>query len=122
MRGAISILETVPGRQGREWPLNAIRRPWLNADGQGQVIGGDRMERPGIARRTSNMEQLITGREISEKLHVNLATVYRLISSGRMPRPIKLGGATRWRSVEIDAWISRGCPPLTKWHFEEKEK
>ncbi|MDR1535998.1 MAG: helix-turn-helix domain-containing protein [Planctomycetota bacterium] len=66
------------------------------------------------------MEQLITGREFAAKLKVNLTTVYRFVSSGRAPRPIKLGGATRWRTVEIDAWIAKGCPPLAKWRFEGK--
>lgn len=36
--------------------------------------------------------------------------VYRLADSGRMPRPIRLGGAVRWDRATIEQWIAAGCP------------
>ncbi|MBL8854883.1 MAG: helix-turn-helix domain-containing protein [Planctomycetaceae bacterium] len=36
--------------------------------------------------------------------------VYRLVDSGRMPRPIKLGSLIRWPRAVIEQWIADGCP------------
>ncbi len=38
--------------------------------------------------------------------------VYRLADSGRMPRPIRLGGAVRWDRTTIEQWIAAGCPSV----------
>ena len=38
--------------------------------------------------------------------------VYRLADSGRMPRPLKLGGAVRWDRDTIEQWIAAGCPSV----------
>lgn len=35
------------------------------------------------------------------------STLYRLVSLGEFPRPIKLGErSSAWNSIEIDAWIA----------------
>lgn len=36
--------------------------------------------------------------------------VRRLTDSGRMPRPLKLGGLLRWRRTELVDWIRARCP------------
>jgi excisionase family DNA binding protein len=38
--------------------------------------------------------------------------VYRLVDSGRMPRPVRLGTLVRWRKAEVMHWISDGCPAV----------
>lgn len=38
--------------------------------------------------------------------------IYRLVDSGRMPAPIKLGRLNRWRRTEIEQWIANGCKPV----------
>ncbi len=38
--------------------------------------------------------------------------VYRLVDSGRMPRPIKLGSLIRWPRGVIEQWIADGCPSV----------
>ena len=40
----------------------------------------------------------------------SLATWWRWTSAGKTPRPIHVGGLTRWRRSDIDAWIEHGCP------------
>lgn len=32
-------------------------------------------------------------------------TIWRLVSSGRFPQPIRIGRATRWRRFDIEEWI-----------------
>jgi prophage regulatory protein len=43
-------------------------------------------------------------------LGVSARHVYRLADAGKMPRPVKLGGAVRWDRLAIADWIAAGCP------------
>ncbi len=40
---------------------------------------------------------------------------YKLVSSGKAPRPVKLGRLARWRRDEVEAWVAAGCPFRQKW-------
>lgn len=47
---------------------------------------------------------------VAKLLGVTRRTVYRLADAGKMPRPIKLGGAVRWDKRVVEQWIDAGCP------------
>ena len=47
---------------------------------------------------------ILTIREVAEYLKLNEKTTYRLVSEGKIPG-FKVGGAWRFRKVEIDRWI-----------------
>ena len=53
---------------------------------------------------------LISAVELAELLQVSTRTLWRLRSAGKLIKPIKLGGSTRWRLDEVEAWIADGCP------------
>ena len=53
---------------------------------------------------------LISAASLAEQLDVSVRTVWRLLSSGKIPDPVKVGGSVRWRSNDIFAWIRDGCP------------
>ena len=60
--------------------------------------------------------KLLTWRQVSDKLGIGRSTLFRLIKSGDVPEPVRLGPrTTRWREDEINAYIaslSRGvCEP-----------
>jgi len=38
-----------------------------------------------------------------------------LAVDGKLPRPLKIGGAVRWRLDEIRAWLAAGCPNRQEW-------
>ena len=46
---------------------------------------------------------------VAAMLDVSSRHVYRLADAGRMPRPVKLGGAVRWDRDVIKDWIDAGC-------------
>lgn len=48
-------------------------------------------------------------------LDISQRTVYRLDSSGRIPKPLKLGASLRWRRKEVVAWIAAGMPDRHTW-------
>lgn len=43
------------------------------------------------------------------------AAWYKRLSTGLVPRPVKIGSIARWRKDELAAWIEVGCPPRSKW-------
>lgn len=59
-------------------------------------------------------DELITPRQFAGLLKVSLRTLWRLVSTGKAPEPIKLHGSTRWVLSEVMKWIRAGCPPQAK--------
>jgi predicted DNA-binding transcriptional regulator AlpA len=55
---------------------------------------------------------LLSARMLAKRLAVSVRTLWRLRSSGKLPEPVRLGGAVRWRAADIDAWVAAGCPDL----------
>lgn len=53
---------------------------------------------------------LIDVRELSRMLKVGIRTVWRLLSSRKIPEPIRVGSSVRWRYQEVVEWINQGCP------------
>lgn len=47
--------------------------------------------------------------------------IRRLVASGRMPRPIKLGRLKRWNAEVIHTWIDAGCPSVESTRLQGKE-
>lgn len=53
---------------------------------------------------------LLDIKAVSLRLSVSVRTVQHLESSGRLPRPVRMGGSVRWRKSDIDSWIAEDCP------------
>ena len=58
---------------------------------------------------------LLKAAEVSEVLGVSRCTIWSWHSSGRIPLPIRIGGVTRWRRSEIEAWVAAGAPARETW-------
>jgi excisionase family DNA binding protein len=64
----------------------------------------------------SNMEaELLTVKDVAKALSLSQRTVWKFHSSGRLPRPVKLGGSVRWRRDELKQWLDAGCPARDVW-------
>ena len=61
---------------------------------------------------------LINARELARMMQVSPRTLWRLLSAGKLIRPIRIGGNTRWRLDEVKDWIDRGCPPPHQEHLQ----
>lgn len=66
---------------------------------------------------TANDEDvvLLDVQQVAALSGLHRATVFKLVSCGKFPKPMKLGRATRWLKDELIAWIAAKCPPLAKW-------
>lgn len=52
-------------------------------------------------------KQLLTVKDVACTLNMGVTTVWRLTKNGDLPRPIKIGNATRWRRSEIEALYAK---------------
>jgi len=57
----------------------------------------------------------ISARELARLLDVSLRQVWRLNSTGKLPKPVRLGGSVKWRRDEIVAFVEAGCPDRQTW-------
>ena len=49
---------------------------------------------------------LLTRKQVEQKVQLTTSTIYRLMRDGRFPLPLKIGpSAVRWRSDELSAWL-----------------
>ncbi len=72
--------------------------------------------RRGVAQGDDRVDALaIDAVQLGRLLGLSMRTIRRLDSSGRIPRPVRIGGAVRWRASEIAAWLNEGCPDRQAW-------
>jgi predicted DNA-binding transcriptional regulator AlpA len=56
----------------------------------------------------NTMQNLIDVMAVCEMLGgINPATAYRWVKRGLLPKPLKVGGLSRWRKEEIEACFAR---------------
>lgn len=46
---------------------------------------------------------------------LGVPSVQRVIYSGRIPSPVRLGNIPRWTVMELLEWVEAECPKLTEW-------
>ncbi len=54
---------------------------------------------------TTPQSLLLRDTDVAQLLGIGKSTVWRESKEGRLPAPIKVGGATRWVRSHITAWI-----------------
>ena len=60
--------------------------------------------------KEENNSRLLTVKEVASMCGVSPSHIYRLTDRGAIPKPVKLGSASRYRREEINHWIASGCP------------
>ena len=59
---------------------------------------------------TNQTCQLISAKELGTLLSLSKRQIFRLNSCGKIPAPIRIGGAVRWRQKDIEDFIAWGGP------------
>ena len=50
--------------------------------------------------------KILKAKQVAEEINVSVPQIYRLVSIGSFPKPIKLGErGSGWLITEIDAWL-----------------
>jgi len=59
--------------------------------------------------------------EVAKLLGISERHLWALNSSGRLPRPVRLGRAIRWNLSELRVWLDAACPERSRWEVMQKE-
>lgn len=50
--------------------------------------------------------KLLKAEQVADLLAIHVRSVWRQSSAGELPKPVRIGGATRWRLADIKAFIA----------------
>ena len=65
---------------------------------------------------------LVNARDAARLLGISRSQFYMLLSSGRVPAPLRLGtAAPRWRLDELKQWVAAGAPSRDAWEAQGKD-
>ncbi len=72
---------------------------------------------------TSEVDRIITGRELREMVRYSLMQIWRLERDGRFPKRIKLGpGRVGWSLREVQGWIAARKAERDKKNWKDERK
>lgn len=54
-------------------------------------------------------DRLLIKADVLEMTTLTKSALQRYIKQGSFPKPIKLGTASRWSYLDVQAWIARKC-------------
>lgn len=54
--------------------------------------------------------QLLKAKELGRLLALSQRQIFRLNSCGKLPRPVRIGGAVRWKLADVTRWQDLNCP------------
>jgi excisionase family DNA binding protein len=76
--------------------------------------GADPQPEKEVPKPAETPAELLDVNAVATQLGASSRTVRRLVDCGKMPRPISLGRAVRWRRTEVEEWIRQGCPKVER--------
>lgn len=63
----------------------------------------------GAGQAGANSPKLLKVAEVAYIVSISTRTLWRLVSAGKFPQPMRIGGSTRWRAADVEHWIEAGC-------------
>ena len=60
---------------------------------------------PDRSRTMSGIDPLLKANEVTSIFQISVASLYRRMADGTLPKPIKFGGASRWSQSDILAAV-----------------
>ncbi len=58
----------------------------------------------------SEMDFLLRASDVTRRLNICDATLWRLVARGDFPKPTKIGRASRWTERVVSDWIAARAP------------
>ena len=62
-------------------------------------------------KKSRTLEQVIaiSAKELAEMLSLSPRTIWRLVSSGRLPKMVSIGGSKRFLMSDVNLFLESGC-------------
>lgn len=60
--------------------------------------------------QTDTIATLLSAADAARMCRISRRTWFRLVSAGKTPASVRVGGSPRWRRGDLDDWIRMGCP------------
>lgn len=73
-----------------------------------------------LRQQAGIIQELLNATEASRLCGLSPASWWRRHSAAEVPAAVHIGGATRWRRLELLAWIESGCPARKVWEAMKK--
>ena len=71
---------------------------------------------------TGTTEKLLRAVDVGRILNLSKRQIFRLNSSGKIPAPLRIGGAVRWAESTIAEWLAAGAPDRRTWEALKQER
>lgn len=76
-----------------------------------------------VTKTTENPAALtVNARQAAAMLNVSVRQLWRLSSTQKLPRPLRLGHCVRWSKAELEAFLVAGAPNRETWETMKKNK
>ena len=59
-------------------------------------------------------QQTLDIKQFASFLGCSTMSIRRLVAAGKAPPPLRVGKLLRWPCAVVEAWVDRGCPPVTE--------
>ncbi len=60
-----------------------------------------------MTTKDEGIPELLTASEVARVLRISERSVWRLCADGKLPSPLHVGGAARWKKSDIEEWFQR---------------
>ena len=67
-----------------------------------------------MSHTCESLPWLLSAPQLAKGLGISVRGVWRLRRIGSLPAPVRVGRLVKWVRVEIERWISAGCPNCRK--------
>ncbi len=74
----------------------------------------DEQELP-VAGDNEVLSWAVSAEQASWLINVSPRQWWRLDSAGKIPAGVIVGETKKWRTEELESWLSAGCPPRSEW-------
>lgn len=62
---------------------------------------------PGDGDAAQPVKLALTVKDVAEMLGIGRRTVWRLIATGQIPPPMRIGRSVRWRKASFERWLEK---------------
>lgn len=49
---------------------------------------------------------LLKVQDVSRRTSISVRSLWRMVSAGTFPRPVRVGRSTRWRADDVRQWVN----------------